>query len=723
MKDKKILYISLCIVLLSGFLGVYTRFFHVPPRKAVQDFARHLIVEKDKDYLEYLSFDLISHPFMELVRNNVITDYKVLHTDWLTKESAEVHISLKVPEGEVKFPLLVVKGKNHWYISQLPEIQSYLHGIPIRKDKDDKGLYWEMEIGGHTIPAYLTGYSSLEYGSPVSFQLLDGIIIRKQPLIPLELTKVIALSNVLLEDKHMGLIEIAGDFPVYLDEGGHFHALGNHQLPIGSSSVTLYRSNEGRGRIAVIKDPSDSYDTIRVILQKTNFGHLLHPEIKITAEEAFSAESIVDGIHHAFSPGDILEIKPSGEELTLYKNGELLASSLFRWYIQTIKGGRLRVLNIERSHSKSKQGTWYRGTLDVSPYNGELALINEVSLEEYLYSVVPSEMPTKFGLEALKVQAVAARSYAVRSIQGSGYRIYGAHVDDSTASQVYNNMIEHDIALQAVQDTAGLVPFYKEKPVDARFFSTSGGYTANFHEVWSTKDQIFPAPEIPYLLARPQYPGDAPSLYNEKNFRAFINQQDLPGYDRYSSFFRWRVTFTRKQLEAVIQHNLSAIQRTQTLFVLTRGSDGNYNSVEIPENVGELQNIEVLKRGEGGNIMELEITTTHGIFKIIKEYNVRQILKPVNYQASSNPLELLCHDETIRKDFPLLPSAFAYIDFSRDIEGDIENITVQGGGYGHGVGMSQFGAYGMTLLGKTYDQILSHYYPGSELRNIYTYMP
>lgn len=115
--------------------------------------------------------------------------------------------------------------------------------------------------------------------------------------------------------------------------------------------------------------------------------------------------------------------------------------------------------------------------------------------------------------------------------------------------------------------------------------------------------------------------------------------------------------------------------------------------------------------------MDLEITTTHGTFRIIKEYNIRRILQPVDY-LNGSPVILHCHDGTSRENFPLLPSAFAYIDFERDSEGNIQEVTIRGGGYGHGVGMSQYGSYGLTLMGKTWQDIIKHYYPGSELYNL-----
>lgn len=717
--------VPLCVLLLmAGSVLLYRRMLHVPPRQAVQEFTKHWLVDKDPKYLEYLSYDLFTHPFVELARHNIITGYQVGSAEWLSSDTARVYVTLTVPEGEVKLPLTLIKGKNHWHIHALPEVRAFAHGVPMRSGRDKEGPYWEIDTGGMVVKAYPAGPgSTLEYGIPIAFHLLNGILIRKSELQPVTLHRVMALSQTHLEDSLLGVFELEGDFPVYLELDGQTQYLGPGQLPIGSQGVTLYRSAEGYSRMAVMDAPFEAFETIRVLLQNSTHTHLLHPDIFISAAEPFFAESPVNGLRFVFDAGEILHFRPEADGTALIHHGQTLAVSKFRWYLRGETGGDLLVRGVTRNHTRHQPGTWYRGRLDIARYNDALALINEVPLEAYLYSVVPSEMPIRFGLEALKAQAVAARSYAVRAMESSGYRIYGAHVDDSTASQVYNNTREQEIAMQAVHETAGLVPFFEDRVVDARFFSTSGGYTANFHEVWSTRDHVFPAQAVPYLTARPQYPGDAPSLYNEVNFRAFIRQQDLPGYDRYSPFFRWETTFTRTQLEAVLEQTLPALQRAQPLFVLTRGTDGHYGRAEIPKPLGTLLHLEVLRRGEGGNMMELEITTTHGTFQVIKEYNIRLALKPINFLPDMGPLILHCHDGSTRSDFPLLPSAFAYLDLIRDQGGSIDSIQIFGGGYGHGVGMSQFGAYGLALTGKSFDQILAHYYPGSELRNIYSYMP
>jgi stage II sporulation protein D len=720
MRRRSLFLVSAILIIAIFALLVYSYFFQSPSRRAVIQFVHHLFVERNDKYINHLAFELLSHPFIDLVRNGTVSGCKVLHSENTGTHSAIVWISLEVPEGRLKAPLTVNKRENHWYIASLPEIKFWQHGFPVEYARDEKGAYYDMEIGGSTVKVYLTGdETDIEYGKPIEFTTLNGTIIEKSPLERLHLSRVMSLTHSYIEDMLQGYLPVAGDFPVYREEDSRIVYLGNFCIPSGISSVTLYGSPNGPGRVAVISHVSPNYERIRVVLNNSEYSSLLHPEAVITCKEGFTVKSIVDGISLSFNPEDTASLKPEGDEIAIYKNNQRLASAKSRWYIEPQGVGRLKVVNIKRYFSSKGGGTAYRGILEAAPLDNGITLVNEVALEEYLYSVVPSEMPLQFGMEALKVQAIAARSYAARSMNSIGFAPYGAHLDDSTASQVYNNIEEQDIAVQAVRDTAGLVPMWDNEIVDTRFFSTSPGYTANYHEVWSNRENEFPSEEVPYLRAAPQYPGNAPSLHNEKNFRAFLNNWDLDGYDKFSPLFRWQAVFSRRQLEAVIEANLSGLQKRQPQFILTRGPEGVYQNMDIPVETGELLNIEVLKRGEGGNIMELEITMSHGTFKIIKEYNVRQILKPVNLLEGGPPIELECHDGSVRTDFPLLPSAFAYVDFSRDSEGNIENITVVGGGYGHGVGMSQYGTYGLTLMGKAFDEIIYHYYPGSELKNIH----
>ena len=716
--NKKIFLLPLIfLILASGGIYLYFRIIHWQPKKTANDFILEVI--DNGNYEPYLSSQLKEHPLPGFLQTQDIKQFRIEQVEATGKDQRKVWVYASFPIGSIPIQLDMTMYNNHWQITGLSEVISYSIGIPTIEIKGESGRStWSLNLGEEIKEFQALSTADLKAGQPISFHAIDNLIAVVNPLQPVPLTRVLSLSNIMLEDEELGLFPIQERFAVFLQVGDDYVFRGYYALPIGTTDVILYRSENQEAIMAIMTKPFQNYNPIRVLLNNSAFSGFLHPKIEITSQDGFDVVSIPNNIQLSFSNGQVAEFRSNGKEGEVYLNGQKLASSRYRWQIRSKGEAPLYVKSIHRSQANQSIRTPYPGTLEIAIQEENLTLVNEVDLEEYLLTVVPSEMPTSFGLEALKVQAVAARSYAARAIQTTGFRPYGAHLDDSTASQVYNNISKQDVASYAVNDTAGMVAVYGDEIVDTRFFSTSGGYTANFHEVWSNRENEFPGDEIPYLTANPQYAGKIPDLYREENFRAFLNQADLEGYDQFSPFFRWKTQMTRQQLESILSQSLPTLYKSQTMFVLTKTADGGYESREIPEDIGTLLKIEVLQRGEGGNIMELEITTTYGIFKIRKEYNIRQALKPVN-NLSDRPIELILKDGSIRENFPLLPSAFAYIDFNRDTDGNIVDLTIHGGGYGHGVGMSQYGTYGLTLMGKNWQSILKHYYPGSELRNLY----
>jgi len=720
---NKHVYIFIAIIsIIVVMAGLYIFLKPNPAKKTVDQFLEASFHKNDKLLLEYLSPSLRDHPFIDLLYENYFKSFKIIKIEEKDAGLSKVWVSFSLEDGTVSVPFTVERIQNKYFIVSLPRTNTILAAIPLEMTrKDSKLSAYKLDINGTYLNCFSISPSiQIEIGVPASFLLIEDYIINYSPMIATHLNKILVVSQRYIEDSLKGMIPIIPEIAVYEKKGDSIVYLQDYSIPVGIQNIVVFRPVHGgqENRIALIDRQNIPNDTIRVVLNNDGYKELTHDEILLTCEQNFSVKNIIDSKEYKFEKGAKVSFYQNGNESILYHEGVELHSSPHRWYVRPEDDGKMIVINIHRAHIRNDSGTPYRGILEIVPSENGLILVNEVPLEQYLYSVVPSEMPVRFGLEALKVQAIAARSYALRCLETKGFSEFGAHVDDSTASQVYNNVEEHPIAIQAVQETHGLVPFAGDEIVDTRFFSTSCGYTANAHEVWSTENQ-FPGKEIPYLCAKPQFPGDAPSLYNEENFRAFIDQREINGYDKYSPYFRWSVEFTREQLEAVINKNLSELQKAQSSFILTKGTDGSFIPNEIPEDVGELQNIEVIRRGEGGNIMELEITTTRGTFKIIKELNIRRLLQPINLIPGKEPIKIKRYDGTVINDFSILPSAFAYFDIYRDNTGQIVTVAVSGGGYGHGVGMSQYGCYGLTLSGKSYKDIIEHYYPGTELRSIY----
>lgn len=724
MKLSRKIYIFLIIVLilLAGFIILnYT--MKRPASRALNEFLDSLNDSSNISLHDYIVPGLINDPFLTtLMDQNIVLSHRIIKTQKYD-DGIKIKTTLSTKHGPIEVWFHLSKVDNRWLITQLPRTAYIPAAVPIlAEDKDNQSIEYQMDVNGtYLYCTFPSRYSQINIGVPIYLILIEDYIVVYQHMTPIRLEKVVSASESHIEDYNLGYIPIESDFAIYEVTDNKSIFQKTHILPIGITNVILYRSEtlNNKSLVAYIDKTQMPNNKIRVVLNDTQFQNLSHQEVRLSSTKGLTVHNQVDSIEYKIEGDDEVVFKYDDDNGSqLYHNGNLIGSSSHRWYITPENGGKLIVNSIKRSQTQNQLGTPYRGDMEVSSYSSGLVLINEVDLESYLYSVVPSEMPIKFGLESLKVQAIAARSYAVRCLESTGYASLGAHVDDSTSSQMYNNIQEYSIAIEAVEQTRGLVPVYEDKIIDARFFSTSCGYTANFNETWS-KDDLFPSTQVPYLVAKPQFPGDAASLHNEENFRAFIKQKDTQSYDQYSPFYRWSLTMKSEQVEAILQENLSNLQKKQPAFILTRGKDGSFIQQSIPEEIGQLQNITPISRGQGGNIMELEITTTSGIYRIIKELNIRQLLKPINLIPDESPIEIKRYDGSVVKDFPILPSSFFYMDVIRDSNGNISHVVFDGGGYGHGVGMSQYGAYGLSLLGKSYKEIIEHYYPGTVLYNLY----
>ena len=413
----------------------------------------------------------------------------------------------------------------------------------------------------------------------------------------------------------------------------------------------------------------------------------------------------------------------SGTTMTFTRSGSNVlygTTSASRFYIESDYADvQLTLLSTTRSGSVNPV---YDGKLEIapSPTAAKLYVINDLPMENYLYKVVPSEMPASWHVEALKCQAVAARSYAVGEIYGGGYASKGANVDDSTACQVYNNSATTTTVKSAVDATKGQVMTYNGSVITAYFSSTSAGYTANNEDVWhNSSNGAFPGVALPYTRAKAQilnytYPSwtDAAATLAYYKSTAFTSSNAM---DYSAAWFRWNVNMTRAELEKTISKNLplreSADVSTGCNFIQTvSGTAPTAGSTTF--SIGTLLDLRVVQRGGGGNIMILEIVGTNGTWRVLKEYNVRMVLKPTKTDTSSTrDIIINCHTGTKYTNYSLLPSAFCAFEIHKSGT-SITDVTIYGGGNGHGVGMSQYGAKGYAEAGYTYQNILNKFYTG-----------
>ncbi|MCL2203818.1 MAG: SpoIID/LytB domain-containing protein [Defluviitaleaceae bacterium] len=425
---------------------------------------------------------------------------------------------------------------------------------------------------------------------------------------------------------------------------------------------------------------------IRVLINTSNFSSRVHERVEITATGDFIVRGggvLGGGSEWRFSGGEIFTLRDAGD-----------LAGYARFYIQPVTDYyRLEIVGLGRNWPNGAYPR-YRGRLEISPFAGGFIVINALALEEYLYAVVPSEMPSYFGLESSKVQAIAARSFAYRQLQQGRFLAYGADIDDSVISQVYNNLPENEISMAAVRATQGMVLTYEGQVILANYFSTSGGTTANAGEVWPTREG-FPGETPGFLRAGAQFDAGFATgdLRLEENADAFFRDMEVPGFERDFPWFRWQVRMSAEELAASINAGLR--QR--------EGPSGG---------IGYVYNLEITRRGQGGNAMELLISGTDATARVETEFVIRSLLAPRNSRITLNNGNTL-------NGMAMMPSAFFTMEMERDVFGALTAVTFFGGGHGHGVGMSQNGVRALLNRGHSYIAVLAHFYPGTEVVRVW----
>ncbi|MGE5607509.1 MAG: tetratricopeptide repeat protein [Bacteroidota bacterium] len=304
----------------------------------------------------------------------------------------------------------------------------------------------------------------------------------------------------------------------------------------------------------------------------------------------------------------------------------------------------------------------YRGVIEILPKSSGLTIVNRVNIEEYLYGVVPSEIPASWPQAALEAQAIAARTYALANL--GRYRIQGFDLLATPTSQVYNGVTqEADSVIEAVNATRGKILTFEGKPAGTFYYDNSGGYTESGAFVWGD--------DRPYLQAIPEKPLTTRDQYlAPDDLAAWLTEQPdcvsfREGY-YVRSAYRWTHWIPREQIESRIRSKAR---------------------------IGRIKAIIPMERGISGRVKRVMVKGTAGSYIISGE--------SIPYRLGGLRSTLFVVQPKIGKDG--LPESFIF----------------NGGGWGHGVGMSQSGAVGMALDGASAAEILAYYYPGTELISKY----
>jgi SpoIID/LytB domain protein len=412
---------------------------------------------------------------------------------------------------------------------------------------------------------------------------------------------------------------------------------------------------------------------------------------------------------------------PAGEYTALLKNNQIV--------IQTrsneINFGNLLKLSPEKNtsyfelknviigvdfHWEQKENQRFNGALKLIPEEGKVRAINLIGLEDYLKSVISSEMSSTSSPELLKAHAVISRSWLLaqiektKSLKASGGLYQTSHETDDEIIRWYDRedhknfdvcaddhcqryqgitKIHSEKALQAVEETRGEVLMFENKICDARFSKCCGGVSENFENVWEpvrhrylTKVVDSEFGDTTCVDLRQE---DEADLWIRNKPHAFCNTTDqkilsqvLPDFDQKTTdFYRWKVEYSQKELAELIK------KRSGIDF-------------------GEIVKLEQVKRGHSSRLIKLKIHGTKKTLTVGKELEIRKWLSESH----------------------LYSSAFV-VDHLEVKNGIPQKFVLTGAGWGHGVGLCQIGAAVMGEKGYSYKKILSHYFKDAELKKGY----
>jgi len=357
-------------------------------------------------------------------------------------------------------------------------------------------------------------------------------------------------------------------------------------------------------------------------------------------------------------------------------------------------------------HWERKEQQRFQGALKLIVEENGITAVNLVPVEDYLLSVISSEMSAQASLEFLKAHAVISRSWLLDKINGThkeqtdaqssiadgelikwyesdAHQHFHVCADDHCQRYQGTTRVSTENAKRAIEETRGQVLSYNGEICDARYSKCCGGAFEEFHSAWADKD-------LPYLLKGrdSKTETELPDLTQEEVAEewirtapaAFCNTQDkailaqvLNNYDQETvDFYRWKVNYTQAELAALIKER-SGI------------------------NFGDIIDLQPVERGTSGRLIKLRVVGSKQTLVIGKELEIRRTLSPSHLFSAAFVIDKAFEGNS------KLPSSF----------------TLTGAGWGHGVGLCQIGAAVMGEEGFSYQDILKHYYQGVNIERIY----
>jgi stage II sporulation protein D len=421
---------------------------------------------------------------------------------------------------------------------------------------------------------------------------------------------------------------------------------------------------------------------------------------------------IVEGFKQTFSGRFSAEVK-SDRIVCKYDKDKLEISN----EIVFIPGDRAtdsflirKVLIGKDFHWERKENQRFMGLLKLVKDNDMIWVINILPLEDYLVSVISSEMSAKSSLHLLMAHSIISRSWIFAQLEKAGkgkdvhshksfyqseseiikwyskeeHKLFDVCADDHCQRYQGVTKISTEVSKQAIEQTKGIVLLYNNKICDTRFSKSCGGISEAFENVWEPVKHDYLTSVVDYKFGSEIYNTDFSSEANAKkwilgNPPAFCNTSDkkilsqvLNDFDfETKDFYRWKVEYSADQLTKLINTK--------------SGID-----------FGDILDLVTVERGDSARLIKLKIVGSKKTLIIGKELEIRRILSDTH-----------------------LYSAAIVIDKEEDEKGIPQKFIIYGAGWGHGVGLCQIGAAVMAAQGYQFDEILLHYFKDASLKKIY----
>lgn len=430
--------------------------------------------------------------------------------------------------------------------------------------------------------------------------------------------------------------------------------------------------------------PEDVQDYIRVGISDSSIGSSYNAVSDLGfAVYEYSGGNVV--LRKNFSDMKELTVKVDSDYINIYDPSDTDSAPIYS-YDNTSKyfvGSADMENGIISLSGKSYRG----GVMLFKSGSSTVKFINVINLEKYLYGVLPKEMSSSYPVEALKAQAVAARSYAMGNINRHGS--LGYDVCNTQCCQVYGG-VASEVAKcsSAVNETEGMVAYYNGEPVSCYYSANNGGYIESSKDIWGT--------EVGYLQAKK---------------------------DEYNPEYNWTVSFTTEKLSSILKSAGYSVGTVTGVNILEKTEGGSVTSLEFVGTGGSAvigkskirsllgsSTVKSLKFTITKSSLSTEAVPPKAYARSVSGSATEKILSGLSVMGKNGTITVLGSGTVTAQS----SSQISSIKGTSGAEGtdEIDGIEISGKGYGHCVGMSQMGAKAMAENGFKYDEILKYYYTG-----------